>query len=44
MFMKVLDSRLSKKHPQPTGLVAKKIRKEGEPSTSLPPIKGWFTI
>ena len=35
--MKVLDSCLLKKQPQPAGLVAKKIRREGEPSTSAPP-------
>lgn len=35
--MKVLDARLLKKQPQPAGLVAKKIRKEGEPSKSAPP-------
>lgn len=40
-FMALLDSRLSakhKKHPHPiTSLVAKKVRKEGDLSESLPP-------
>ena len=35
--MNVLDLRLVKKQPQPSGLVAKKVRKIGTPSDSLPP-------
>ena len=36
-FMEVLDTRLAKKNPQSPGIVAKKVRKAGEPSNSLPP-------
>ncbi len=36
-FMAVLDGRLSKKQPQATGLVAKKVRKTGIPSDSVQP-------
>ena len=35
--MAVLDGRLSKKQPQATGLVAKKVRKTGTPSDSVQP-------
>ena len=35
--MNVLEERLLKKQPQPAGLVAKKVRKTGTPSTSTPP-------
>lgn len=37
--MAVLDSRLanSQQHQLATGMVAKKVRKEGAPSDSLPP-------
>lgn len=42
-FMSILDERLSKKETHPVGLVAKKVRKIGSPSTSVPPINtpGW---
>ena len=37
-FMRVLEQRLSKKQQQlPTGLVARKIRRDGVPSDTLPP-------
>lgn len=36
-FMQVLEARAAKKKQQPAGLVAKKVRKEGELSDCLPP-------
>ena len=44
--MNVLEERLSKKHPQPIGLVAKKVRKTGTPSESTPPdnVPTWAVI
>ncbi len=36
-FMQILDAHAAKKKQQPAGLVAKKVRKEGEPSDCLPP-------
>ena len=35
--MEVLDARFAKKNPQSPGIVGKKMRKAGEPSSSLPP-------
>ena len=35
--MAVLDERLARKESHPVGLVAKKVRKVGSPSLSLPP-------
>ena len=37
-FMALLEERLGQKDPHPVGLVAKKVRKIGSPSKSLPPI------
>ena len=36
--MEVLDARLSKRKPQPVGMVAKKVRQIGVPSKSHPPL------
>ncbi len=36
--MSKLDQRAGRRQPQPIGLVAKKIRKVGIPSTSKPPL------
>lgn len=36
-FMSVLDSRQPKHQKMSTGMVAKKVRKQGAPSDSLPP-------
>ncbi len=35
--MSTLDSRIAKKQPASPGLVAKKVRKLGEPSNTTPP-------
>ncbi len=35
--MSTLDSRIAKKQPASPGLVAKKVRKLGEPSSTTPP-------
>ncbi len=35
--MSALDSRIARKQPASPGLVAKKVRKQGEPSTTTPP-------
>ena len=35
--MAVLDERLARSNDAPIGLVAKKVRKNGSPSKSLPP-------
>ena len=37
-FMALLEERLAQKEPHPVGLVAKKVRKIGSPSKSLPPV------
>ena len=37
-FMTVLDARLERKEPHPVGLVARKVRKAGSPSKTLPPV------
>ena len=35
--MAVLDSRMTQEQKMPSGMVAKKVRRQGSPSTSIPP-------